>query len=177
MVVRLDVKITKDTVSQVMAALRELSEQRLMVGVPAENAFRSPDPNEPNVTPPNNAEIAYINEFGEPALRIPARPFLVPTMDGLEQENITQLKKIAQVAITGRPEVVEIGLMRLGIKSVVAIKNVINAGNFEPLSEYTKWRRRTRHQSPHQSTKPLVDFGKMRDSMNYVIRRVRTWYS
>jgi hypothetical protein len=166
------VKTIKDLTPQVLASIRLMANSRVMVGVPAENAFRAPEPGE-TATPPNNAEIAYINEFGEPAMRIPPRPFLVPAMVAMEPEIIDRLHKIADAAIAGRgPEAVDKGLHALGLRAQAAVRKKITDGPFQKLADYTIWRRQHR-KAPRMGTKPLIDTGALRKSINYAIRRIR----
>jgi len=166
------VKTIKDLTPQVLASIRAMANTRVMVGVPAENAFRVPEPGE-TVTPPNNAEIGYINEFGEPASHIRPRPFLVPAMETMQPEIIGRLHKIADVAIAGRgPEAVDRGLHALGLRAQAAVRKKITDGPFVPLAPYTIWKRQNR-KAPRMGTKPLIDTGALRRSINYAIRRIR----
>jgi hypothetical protein len=164
------VKTIKDMTPQVMSAIRLLATCRVMVGVPAENAFRSPDPSDPGVTPPNNAEIAYINEFGEPAARIPPRPFLVPAIETMKPEIVQRLGKAADFAIRGQPEKVDQAFHALGLRAQAAVRRKITQGPFQPLASYTLYRRRQRG---HKGAKPLIETGKLRQAITYIIRRVR----
>jgi hypothetical protein len=171
-IVQSGVKTIKDLTPQVLTSIRAMANTRVMVGVPAENAFRAPDPGE-TVTPPNNAEIGYINEFGDPASHIPPRPFLVPAMEAMQPEIIDRLHKIADAAIAGRgPEAVDRGLHVLGLRAQAAVRKKITDGPFAPLAPYTIWKRQNR-KAPRMGTKPLIDTGALRRSINYAIRRIR----
>ena len=166
------VKTIKDLTPQVLASIRAMANTRVMVGVPAENAFRAPEPGE-TVTPPNNAEIGYINEFGDPASHIPPRPFLVPSMEAMQPEIIDRLHKIADAAIAGAgPVAVDKGLHVLGGRARDAVKKKITDGPFQKLADYTIWRRQHR-KAPRMGTKPLIDTTALRTSINYAIRRIR----
>jgi hypothetical protein len=166
------VKTVKDLTPQVLAAIRALANTRVMVGIPAENAFRAPEPGE-TATPPNNAEIGYINEFGEPASHIPPRPFLVPAMVEMQPELIRRLHKIADAAVAGRTEGVTKGFMALGMRCASAVQKKITDGPFAPLAPYTIWKRQTR-KPPRMGTKPLIDMGHLRRSITFAIRKIRS---
>ena len=184
------VKTVKDLTPQVLAAIRALANTRVMVGIPAENAFRAPEPGE-TATPPNNAELGYINEFGEPASHIPPRPFLVPAMVEMQPELIRRLHKIADAAVAGRTEGVTKGFMDLGKTCASAVKRKITDGPFKPLADYTVWRRANRRRGKRKGarielarraageapstefTKPLIDFGHLRRAITFAIRNIR----
>ena len=74
------VKITIDKVEDVLRAVKTLTRQQILVGVPSENAERQDDPGA-KPSPINNAQLAYVQEFGSPAQNIPARPFLIPGVE------------------------------------------------------------------------------------------------
>jgi hypothetical protein len=145
-----------------------------MVGIPAENAFREPEPGE-TATPPNNAELGYINEFGDPASRIPPRPFLIPTINEMQPEIVKRLHKVADIAISGShdaPEKTTKGFMALGMRCASAVQLKITNGPFKPLAEYTIWKRQHR-KPPRMGTKPLMDLGHMRRAVTFAIRKIK----
>ena len=164
------VKTIKDMTPEVLEAIRRLANTRVMVGIPAENAFRDPEPGE-TATPPNNAELGYINEFGEPAMNIPPRPFLVPAMTEIQPEIISRLNKAADTALAGRQEGVTKALMALGMRCASAVQLKITNGPFKPLAEYTIWKRQHR-KPPRMGTKPLMDLGHMRRAVTFAIRNI-----
>ena len=165
------VKTIKDITPQVLEAIRNLSTQRVLVGIPAENAFRKPEEEETG-TPPTNCELGYINEFGDPALHIPPRPFLIPTITAMQPEIVKRLNSAADSALAGRPEVVTKKLMALGQSCASAVKMKIKDGPFQKLADYTIWKRQHR-KKPRMGTKPLLDTGAMRLAVTYAIRKIR----
>lgn len=166
-----NVKVTRDNVESVMQAILALATTRVMVGVPASSAFRPQAPGE-HRTPPNNAELAYIHEFGAPEANIPPRPFLIPTIEEMQPEVVDRLRKIATQAVSGagRPETVDKGFHRIGLRAQNAVRKKITDGPFAPLAPYTLYRRRQRG---HTGTKPLIEFGHLRRSITYAIRKIQ----
>jgi hypothetical protein len=151
------VKITKDRVPALLKAVRDLTKQEVLVGIPAENAGRDDD------APINNAELGYIHEFGAPAANIPPRPFLVPGITGAESRFTPHMEAAAGAAIDGNEGRVSQGLNRAGIVAASAVKTKIDEGPFAPLSEVTIERK--------GSDKPLLDTGQMRNAVTHVVRK------
>lgn len=162
-------RLTKNAMPNLLAAVHALTTSRVAVGVPAVQALRRPEPGEKGA-PANNAMLAYIHENGCPAARIPPRPFLRPTIKMLRGDIASHFKQIAQNALKGRLGAVERGYHILGLKVSTAVKMKINTGPFQPLSSVTIERRRARGRT---GTKPLIDTGQLRNSITYVIKRVR----
>ena len=106
-----EVKQVLNKHAEVLEAMALLANTRVMVGVPATEALRNPEPGEK--TQPNNAMLAYILENGCPAAHIPPRPFLRPAVAALQPEIERRLKQTAAYAMQGRPEAVEKSLMAL----------------------------------------------------------------
>jgi hypothetical protein len=166
------VRVLKDISPQVLEGIRRLANTRVMVGIPGDAPARPANTLEPGQTPHTNAELGYINEFGEPALRIPPRPFLVPSMEAMQPQIIAGLHKAANAAVGGRPEGVTKALMTLGQRCASAVQKKITDGPFKPLAPYTIWKRQNRKVSPRMGTKPLLDFGHMRRAITYAIRNI-----
>ncbi len=57
------IEIKKNDLPKLVKALETLADMEVLVGIPAENAGREPQPGEVR-TPLNNAELGYIHEFG-----------------------------------------------------------------------------------------------------------------
>ena len=104
------------------------------------------------------AQIAMFNELGTSIA--PARPFLRQTVD----ENLDDIKafggeKIQDIAEGGTAEGV---LKQLGVYGKGLVQEQIKNGTFKPNAPSTVRRKK--------SDKPLIDTGKMRQSVNYVIK-------
>lgn len=139
-----------------------------MVGVPAEEALRKPEPGEPSNV--NNAMLAYIHENGLIEMGIPARPFLRPTITALKGQIVEAFKRLALNALRGNPDAVQKGLHALGLFVSTAVKLKINTGPFKPLAERTLAMRRARGRL---GTKPLIDTGQLRNSISYVVKKIK----
>ncbi len=126
-------------------------------------------------------------EMGSPAQNIPARPFLVPGVQGALPTLIPLLKKAGQQAMDlGEVSKVTQALIRVGIAAASAVQMKITDGPFVPISERTKegrLRRKAAYQNASEKRKtkmmakwlggdfaPLIDTGSLRSSISFVIR-------
>jgi hypothetical protein len=159
------------TMEQVQAAIRRLTSRQLLVGVPQE---RDPRPGEPI----GNASLAYIHNYGSPAVGIPARPFMEPGIEQARPEINQYLREAAIAALDGDIAGIDRSLARAGMTAVDSIRGVIQAGIPPPLSPRTVARRRNRRsgssyrrraQTPADVV-PLIDTGSMLAAITYVIR-------
>lgn len=157
------VTITKDRMADVLKSIQSLVKERTLVGIPASNAERRDGPI-------NNAAIGYINEFGSPANNIPARPFLIPGVEAAQPQVVKQLRKGADQALDGKLDAADKALHRAGIVAVNAVRAKINEGVPPPLKPSTIAARERRGRT---GTKPLIDTGQLRNSLTYVIRKVK----
>ncbi|QIE88047.1 hypothetical protein G5B91_17925 [Pseudomonas nitroreducens] len=182
-------KVTKDTVWQVLASIQRLVRQEVLVGIPADKAERE------DGDPINNAQLGYIHEYGSPAQNIPARPFLEPGV-ALGSEQITaRMKNAAKAAIDGNSEKVDDELNQAGQIGAAGARYQINHGEFEPLNPSTVRRRKkvrgtkstraaekkyleliasgsTPEQAQEEAgVRPLINTGQLRNSLTYVIRK------
>jgi hypothetical protein len=181
-----------DRSDEIEAAIRSLAAQRVMVGVPAEKAFRPADTWEKE-PPPNNAALAYIHENGAPEIRIPPRPFLRPGVQAAQEAITAGLRKAGELALAGDSLGVDAALNAVGLQAVSSVQRKITDGPFAPLSQRTIEARANRRgfkggsrkgaklwlkqsaagQTPDPNlVKPLIDTGKLRQSITYVIRKV-----
>jgi phage gpG-like protein len=158
------VKVT-DKTDDVKRALKVLTTRRVLVGIPAVNDAREPDGDKPN--PIGNAALGYIHEFGSPAKNIPARPFLVPGVTSIRDQAIAILKKAAQKALDGDIKPIDKALMAVGLMAQVAVQNKMKDGPFVPLAARTL---KARERRGRTGTAPLLDTGRLRQAIKYVIR-------
>lgn len=173
--------ITKDKVSDVVMAITKLVSQEVLVGVPAKTTERSD-------VPINNATIGYINEYGSPAQNIPARPHLIPGVEDAQDGINKNLKIAANAALDGNKNKTTASMEAAGVVAVNSVKSKITGGEFIPLSEATlkararrgrkgaKTELQSRAMGNAPSTanaKPLIDTGKYRNSITYVLREVK----
>lgn len=159
--------VTKDRVSQMMKSVQDLTKASLLVGIPAEAATREPDETDPHpeIT---NSEIGYINEFGEPALNIPARPHLVPGVESGLPDAINYFRQGAVAALQGKDNVLQKTFTAAGFSLVSAIQTYMTTADFVPLSPVTIAIRKA---EGFKGEKPLIRSGQYRRSMTFVIRK------
>lgn len=156
-----------DRMPKLVAAVDLMTNTQILVGVPATEALRKPEPGEPST--PNNAMLAYVHENGDAAGRIPPRPFMNPGVQENRQNIETGMGKVARAALDGNEAAVDRGLHAVGLSTQAAIRRKITTGPFLPLSPRTLARRRARGR---MGTKPLIDTGQLRNAINYVLRRL-----
>lgn len=104
-------------------------------------------------------DIAAWNELG--TVHTPSRPFLRKSVDENEGKITDFLKAEVPRLVNGVPA--RQVLNEIGIFQKDLIQQKITEGNFAPNSESTIRKK--------GSSKPLVDTGKMRQSVNYVIKK------
>ena len=160
--------VKKDNFKAVERAIKQLVDRRIMVGVPAKEALRRPEPGQTQTV--NNAMLAYLHENGCPASNLPARPFLKPAIEASKVLIKDRLKAAAVDGLKGRVSAVDQAMHALGLAVSLAVKLKINTGPFQPLSERTIAQRRARGR---YGDKPLIDTGQLRNAITYVLRRVR----
>jgi hypothetical protein len=165
--IRMTTKITKtiDHSADILAAIAQFKKRQVMVGVPAEKAARSAEA--ANGTPINNAALAFIHNYGMPSLNIPARPFLETGIADVQGKINEKAEKAIGAAFDGNREAVEKGLIAMGIVAVSGVQLKIKSGPFVPLKPATLAARRRRG---HSGTKPLIEFGELLRSINFVVR-------
>ena len=102
--------------------------------------------------------IAMFNELG--TVHIPSRPFLRDSVDAHSAEINAFLRSIRSRLIQGGSA--EDVLKKIGVFQEGLIQEEIVNGDFVPNSEATIKKKR--------SEKPLIDTGRMRQSINYVVQ-------
>ena len=158
--------ITKDGVPALLAAIKALTKDRVLVGIPAEKADRQPDPNDPNPEI-NNAEIGYLNEFGDPSINLPARPHLIPGIQRAMPKIEEAYKAAATRAIDGDIAAVQAAETKIGFLATSSVKSLISDGLTPALSDRTLAERKRRGVT---RTNPLQDTGQYRNNIDFVIR-------
>lgn len=152
--------VTKDEFKKLAQALNALPMQEVLVGIPEDKAPREGDPI-------NNATIGYIMENGAPEVNIPARPWLVPGVIENKPKISSYFKQAGQYALKADKEGMQRAMMAAGQSTVNKIKEVINTSEYPPLAEATLAARRRKGRT---GTRPLVDSGDFRNSVNFVMR-------
>lgn len=174
----LRVKTTR-SLADIAAALRTVATVDVLVGFPADTTERDDD------VPVTNAALAYIHDNGQPEENIPARPFMLPAIEGIKDEIRRRLVNMAKAGAQGDMDKVAQQATALGLKAKLAIQNKINEGIEPALAESTLRARARRGRKGAQKelnnrangeapstalAKPLVDTAQMRNAANYAIR-------
>lgn len=162
--------MTVDQLGRVVKNIKQLADDRVLVGIPSTEAERNPDPADGAVSPYNNAQLGYLHENGSPVANIPARPFLIPGVEEAKPKYTRRLKAAAGAALDGDEQRVDRNLHAAGLETQAAVRGRITEGPFVPLAESTLARRRARGRT---GEKPLIDTGQLRNSINYVVEKGR----
>lgn len=181
------VRLVLDRVPAFREGVRVLTTTDVMVGVPDDATRKGRKAGEPN-----NAEIAYINDQGEPSMNIPARPFMAPGIASARPGIVAQLRAAGVAALDGNAQAVTARLHAAGLAAVAGIRGVIRAGIAPPLAASTVRGRIARRASPTWRAQrrgevaanvaagrapgagiftPLIDTGALLSSITHVLRR------
>lgn len=184
-------KVTNDSVSQVIGSVTNLVQTRVLIGYPDSTTDRQEEVEQPMT----NATLGYIHEHGSPKANIPARPHLVPGVRKAEDRAVGYMEKAAVAALSGDPKKAEVYMHDAGIVAMNSARNEITAGNFVPLKPATVARRhlQRRTKSMRESEKkylelvakgmspeaaqtaagirPLINTGQLRNAITYVLRK------
>lgn len=187
----MSVEVTKDNVSKIFKSMAELTGKAVYVGIPEDENARS----EEGHNDINNARLGYIHEFGSPIAHIPARPFLIPGVEAVENETATELGRAAEAALSGDPKSADQHLNRTGIIAANKVKEVLNSNIPPPLKPRTvrdRWKTRgTKGRRDNEilymqlidkgltpeaaqgeaGIIALVDTGQLRNSITYVVKK------
>lgn len=131
--------------------LKELAEKEVRIG------FQHGDATEEDGT--DICDIAAWNELGTE--NMPSRPFIRKSVDENESKINSFLQSTKGELVNGESAeqiLKEIGLFHKGL-----MQEKITDGSYEPNAESTIRKK--------GSSKPLIDSGRMRQSVNYVIRK------
>lgn len=162
---------TKVPVKDLMAGLRTLTKNEVLVGVPAENAGREAEPGEERAL--NNAEIGYLMEHGGTGelfgheVQIPPRPHVRPGIENAKGVIAKRLEAGIKGALRGDKDAAEQALIKAGLEGQNAIQRKIINGPFVPLAPYTLKQRRKKGRT---GERPLFDEGHYLRSIAYVVR-------
>jgi len=104
------------------------------------------------------ADIAMFNEVG--TVRIPARPFLRQSVDGNVDKVKSAMAKQAQAIAKGGNA--QDALNALGVMQKGLVQGSMSRGSFAPNAPSTVRKK--------GSSKPLIDTGKMRQSVSFVVQ-------
>jgi hypothetical protein len=184
------VTVIRDSVSKVMTSITGLVGKQVLIGIPESTTERDKADGAPT-----NATLGYIHENGSPAANIPARPFLIPGVESVEDEAVDKLKQAAEAALRGDTAQSNQYLQAAGLIGEIGAKDAIQDGDFVPLKPETianRWRdRRTKSMrqdeihygelvaggmSPEGAQnatgiRPLINTGQLRNALTHVVRK------
>ena len=155
------ISVVADRLGAFQRTLSTLIDTQVLVGIPSAKAERE------DGEPINNAAIGYINETGDPARNIPARPFLVPGVREAQKDISNALSSGTIAALSGDTAGFRNSQEAAGLIAQNAVKKKITDGEFTPLSPNTL---KARKRKGRTGEKPLIDTGQLRQSITYVIR-------
>jgi len=159
------VKMTKDSMDSLRKSIEALSKKRVLVGIPSEESTRVN--NDGSVSPINNAALGYIQEHGSPANNIPARPFLVPGVQGSRETTDSMLGKAGAKMLVGDESGCDMELDKAGLTAASSVKKKMSGGPFQKLADSTLAARARRGVT---RTTPLVDTANLQAHITYVKR-------
>lgn len=182
--IELKFTLNKDKMGDLLKAVRDMTRKEVLAGYPdGEDKPREDDDGNPvEIT---NAALAYIHNTGEPSHNIPARPFMIPGIEDVQDEIIDRMKKVGVAALDGDSQGVDKGLNAVGLVAQNGIRNKIQEGPFEPLAESTLRARAARGRKGAQEeldrraagedpgvelARPLIDTSQMRSAATYAVR-------
>lgn len=160
----MSVTLTIDRMHLLRQAMSVLDNGSVLIGIPDDS-----EKNHRNDTPETNSEIAFTNEFGEPAENIPARPFLIPGVNNAMEKNERIMLKGAQevLTLTGNPlDSVHNALEAVGLVSARSAQKMIDDGLSPDPAPYTLMQRRLKG---FMGEKPLLVTGNLKQSITYII--------
>lgn len=161
----MSLKVTKDNFAKVLAGIRGLERNQVLVGIPDSRAERRVD-GDAGDEPINNAVIGYLMETGSPAANIPERPHLQPGILDRKDEIVSTYKAGGRAVLDGKTSADKVH-HAVGLIAEAGVKNKIADGEFAPLAPSTIAARKRRGR---KSEKPLVDTGQYRNAITHVVR-------
>lgn len=145
----------------VMREINRMKGSHTKVGFPSEGTVHNVGEGEQYSDMSEVATIAAVHEFGAPARHIPERSFLRSGIDENRPALQEKQAKVAGLVLDGRMTV-DRALGILGEFAKGRIQAKITSGPFEALSQ------RTIDARTRPSTKPLIDTGSMRQTVQHV---------
>ena len=141
-------------VQGLLERIAALGDPKVYIGIPSSTNARQ--------GASNNATIAAVHELGAPTRGIPARPFLIPTMQNNADKYTTLMAQGFRNALQDKEKAAEV-YEKIGLVASSDVKDYIVSGQFVPLKESTIDRK--------GSSKPLIDTGELRNSISYEVRK------
>ena len=141
-------------VKGLLERIAELGEPKVYIGIPSSTNARQ--------GASNNATIAAVHELSAPTRGIPARPFLIPTMQNNAEKYTNLMAQGFRNALQDKEKAAEV-YEKIGLVASTDVQDYIVSGQFVPLKQSTIDRK--------GSSKPLLDTGEMRNSISWEVRK------
>lgn len=140
------VEIVLDRMPALVAGVKELVVNDVMVGIPGDTPPRESGYSPTDWHPITNVDLGFIHEFGAPGANIPARPHLVPAVSEIRDDVAAIFLKAARRVLDGDKGAARAGLHAAGRLGREAVKAKITSGVEPPIKDATikaRLRRRT----------------------------------
>lgn len=141
-------------VKGLLERIAALGDPKVYIGIPSSTNARQ--------GASNNATIAAVHEMGAPSRGIPARPFLIPTMQNNADKYTMLMAQGFRNALQDKEKAAEV-YEKIGLVASSDVKDYIVSGQFVPLKQSTIDRK--------GSSKPLIDTGELRNSISYEVKK------
>ena len=161
----MSVTLTIDRLDLLKKAMAALDDGAVVIGIPDNSEHNTRD----DGAVETNSEIAFRNEFGEPSMNIPARPFLIPGVKKALPKCEKIMIKAAQdvLALNGDPlAAVNFGMEAVGLVSQQAVQAMIDDGLHPAPAPMTLVLRK---EKGFMGEKPLLVTADLRRSIEYVV--------
>lgn len=164
-------KVVTDKAFDIGAAMKLLTKQSVLVGIPADKERNADDD-----SPVTNAELGYIHENGSPDNNLPARPFLMPGIRACHAKVVDQLRDAGRKALEGNATGVNQALERAGIIGQNSVRAQFVDNDWQELADTTLDKRGPAKRdedgkiTKRGATNPLLDTSQLRKSITYVVK-------
>ena len=163
------VTVTKDDTAKVLASIRAMSREKVLVGVPAPNARRRNEDGK-YLDPIDNAALGYVHENGSPRAHIPPRPFLIPGVRYAAPKFLPVLRAAAQEGFRDG-NAVHVGLARAGLVAVSTVKQYLKSLALNGAAQLAESTLKARKRQGFQGESPLIRTGQLLNSLTFVVRK------
>lgn len=168
----MSVKVIDRGWKRIKSQLKKADDSYVGIGLFADKVKETAQSSQRPLKNLNIAQVGAINEWGLPSKNIPSRPFLKIAYekykDKIVQYKANLLKKVYDGKIT-----FEQGLDRLGLLHQGQIQRTIGESSlFEQNAPSTKKIKESKtRRGSSGSSKPLIDTGRMRQSITYEVKK------
>ena len=157
-----DVKENDQALQAMQAALEELANTQVLIGIPENEAMRQDGKI-------SNAALLYIHSHGSPVNNIPARPVIEPALEN-DKERIGEIMgQATKAAMDGNVSEMQSNLSKAGMAGQNAANDWFTnpMNNFTPLKDET---RRRKEAKGADAERPLIDTSNLKNAIVYVVR-------